>query len=132
MPDNAVEVVTATYAAWNAGDWGLEHFHSDAEWELIGKMALDQTGTIHGRDAVLDYWKRFWSAWKPGARWDITEVRHLGEGQVLAIGRLHTAGRSSGIESSAPVIHLWTVQDGLVVRFVSCDDRTTALKAAGV
>jgi hypothetical protein len=37
MPEGAIEVVTATYAAWNAGEWGLERFHPDAECELIGK-----------------------------------------------------------------------------------------------
>src|SRR5438093_7947091 len=110
MPRDAIEVVTAIYAAWNTGDWGLEHFDPDVEWELIGKMALDQTGTIRGRDGLLDYWRRFWAAWKPGARWEIKELRRLADEQVLAGGRLHAVGRSSGVESSAPVSHLWTVR----------------------
>ena len=42
MPQDAIEVVSATYAAWNAGDWGLERIHPQVEWELIGNVALDQ------------------------------------------------------------------------------------------
>jgi ketosteroid isomerase-like protein len=131
VPDDALEVVAATYAAWNAGEWGLEHFHPQVEWEVIGKMALDQAGPTLGRDALLDYWRRFWGSWKPGAGWEIKQLRRLGDEQVLADGRLQAVGRSSGIESGTPVFHVWTVRDGLIVRFLACDDRATALKAAG-
>jgi ketosteroid isomerase-like protein len=127
---DAGEVVSAIYAAWNAGEWGLEHFHPDVEWDF-GKQTIDQTDAIRGREALLDEWRRFWGAWKPGARWEVEELRRLGEEQVLAVGRLHAIGRSSGIESSAPIFQLWTVREGLVVRFLGCDDRATALKAAG-
>jgi ketosteroid isomerase-like protein len=129
--EEAIEVVTAVYAAWNAGDWGLEHFDSDVKWELIGKMALDQADTIRGRDALLGYWRRFWGAWKPGARWEIEELRRIRDEQVLACGRLHVVGRASEVESSTPVFHVWTVQEGLIVRFLGCDDRATALEATG-
>src|SRR5437870_2725758 len=126
MPPDAIEVVTATYAAWNAGEWALERFDLEVEWELIGRFALDQPGPTHGRDAVLDYWRRFWGAWTPGARWEIDELRRLGDEQVLAVGQLRAVGRSSGVELSGPVFHLWTVRAGLIVRFLGCDDRATA------
>jgi ketosteroid isomerase-like protein len=131
MPQDATEVVSATYAAWNAGEWGLERFHPQVEWELVGQGALDQAGHTRGRDALLDYWRRFWAAWRPGARWEIEELRNFDDEQVLACGRLHAVGRSSGVETSAPVFHLWTVREGLIVRLLVCDDRATALKAAG-
>jgi ketosteroid isomerase-like protein len=130
-PRDAIEVVSATYAAWNAGDWGLERIHPHIEWELTGKAALDQNGPTRGRDALLDYWRRFWGAWKPGAPWEIEELLPLGHEQVLACGRLRAAGRSSGVEVSAPFFQLWTVREGLIVRLLICDDRATALKAAG-
>jgi ketosteroid isomerase-like protein len=96
MPEDAIEVVTATYAAWNAGDWALERFHPDVEYELVGKWALDQNGTIRGRDELFDYWRRFWGAWRPGARWGIKDFQRLSEEQVLACGQLHAVARSSG------------------------------------
>jgi ketosteroid isomerase-like protein len=131
MPRDTTEVVSATYAAWNSGKWGLERFHPEVVCELIGNAALDQAGPMHGRDALLDYWRRFWAAWKPGARWEIEELRSFGDEQVLACGRLRAVGRSSGVETSAPIFHLWTVREGLIVRLIVCDDRATALKAAG-
>jgi ketosteroid isomerase-like protein len=129
MPQDATEVVSATYAAWNAGEWGLERFHPQVEGEFQG--ALDQAAPTRGRDALLDYWRRFWAAWRPGARWEIEELRNFDDEQVLACGRLRAVGRSSGVETSAPIFHLWTVREGLIVRLLVCDDRATALKAAG-
>lgn len=131
MPRDAIEVVTATYDAWNASDWGLERFHPRVEFELTGRWALDQPGPLCGWDALLDYWRRFWGAWKPGAQWEIEELGGLGDEQVLACGRVRAVGRSSGVEGAIPFFQLWTVREGLIVRLLGCDDRATALKAAG-
>jgi ketosteroid isomerase-like protein len=131
MQRDVIEVVTATYAAWNEGDWGAELFHPDVEWELTGKGALDQAGPRRGRDALLDYWRRFWGAWKPGARWEIEELRRVGDEEVLGSGQLHTVGRSSGVAVSDRFFQLWTVREGIIVRLLICDDRATALEAAG-
>jgi ketosteroid isomerase-like protein len=131
MPGNPMEVVSATYAAWDAGDWGLEYFHPELEWELTGKGALDQTGTNRGRDAFFDFMRRFWAAWRPGAKWEIEERQPFGDEQVLVHGRLRVVGRSSGLETSVTIYHVWTVRDGLMVRFLGCDDRATAMKAVG-
>jgi ketosteroid isomerase-like protein len=128
MPRDATEVVSAIYDAWNSGEWGLERFDSEVEWELIGNAALDQAGPTRGRDALLNYWRRFWAAWKPGARWEIEELRNFGDDQVLACGQLRAVGRSSGVATSAPIFHLWTVREGLIVQLIVCDDRATALR----
>jgi ketosteroid isomerase-like protein len=125
-------VVAAIYAAWNAGDWGLGYLDPDLQWEFMGETALDQSGRMRGREALLAYWRRYWGAWKPGARWDVDEFECLGGGQVLACGRLHAVGRSSGAAVSAEVAQLWTVQRGLVVRLLSCEDRAAALQAAAL
>jgi ketosteroid isomerase-like protein len=125
-----VDVVTSIYGAWNAGEWGLEHFHPDVEWGFAGEGPLDEAGSSRGRDALLAYWRRFWAAWRPGARWEIEELQRSGDDQVLACGRLHVLGRSSGLETSTPVFHLWTVSEGVIVKLLICDDRTSALRAA--
>lgn len=129
MPPDAIEVVTATYAAWNAADWGIERFHPEVEWNM-GQMSLDQTGQARGRNALLAYWHRFWGAWRPGSRWEIEELRSLDDEQVLACGVLHAVGRSSGVETSAPIFQLWTVREGLIVGLLVCNDRAMALQAA--
>ena len=120
-------VVAAVYAAWNRGDWGLEHFSPEVEWAL---GTLDQPGRMRGRDALLDAWRHYWGSWKPGARWEMTELEQLGHGQVLASGRLHAVGRKSGVEVRTPMFQLWTVEAGLIVRLLSFGDRVTAMNAA--
>jgi ketosteroid isomerase-like protein len=122
-------VVRSVYAAWNAGDWGLDHFHPGVEWEVMGVGGLDQVGRSHGRDALLSYWRRFWAAWKPGARWEIEQLERVSEDQILASGRLCVVGRSSGVTTETPTFHLWTVRDGVVVRLLVCDEREAALSA---
>jgi ketosteroid isomerase-like protein len=131
MTADPVEVVADTYAAWNGGDWGLERFDPRVEFELVGKSTLDQADTIRGRDALMAYWRRFWGAWKPGALWDIGEIGPVGDEQVLACGHLRVVGRSSGVESSTPIAHLWTVREGVIVRLLAGDNRDEVLAAAG-
>jgi ketosteroid isomerase-like protein len=127
MSEN-LDLVRSIYAAWNAGDWGLEHFSPDVEWSL---GMLDQPDRMHGRDALLDAWKHYWGSWKPGARWEMTELQPLGHRQVLACGRLYAVGRKSGVEVGTPMVQLWTVEAGLVMSMLSFGDRVTAMKATG-
>src|SRR5882672_1608288 len=123
MPD-PVEVVAAIYAAWNTGEeWGLEYFHPEVEWESVGPGAFELDGTMHGRDSLLAYWRHFWGAWRPGARWEIEELLSLPDDRVLACGWMRAVGRTSGAEVKSDVAQLWTVRDGLVVRLLIGEDR---------
>lgn len=128
MQPDPVEVVRAIYAAWNAGEWALERFHPDVEWELTAEGSIDETGASRGRDALLDYWRRFWDAWEPGARWQIDEIELVEEDRVVACGRLRASGRSSGIEMTTPVFQSWTVREGVVERLVIGADRAAAMR----
>src|SRR4051794_19429107 len=96
MQRSSAEVVTSIYEQWNDGEWDLEHFHPDVEWEM-SSAAFDESGRSRGRDALMRYWRRFWGAWQPGARWEIEELDSLAENQLLAVGRLSVTGRSSGL-----------------------------------
>jgi ketosteroid isomerase-like protein len=128
MQPDPVDVVTAVYATWNAGEWALERFHPDVEWELTAEGSIDEAGPSRGRDALLDYWRRFWDAWKPGARWEIDEIEQIGADRVVACGRLRASGRSSGIEMTTPVFHGWMIRDGIVQRLVVGADRAAAVR----
>ena len=129
MQRHPSEVVAAIYSEWNDGEWGVEHFHPDVEWEM-SSAAFDQTGRSRGQEALMGYWRRFWAAWQAGARWEIEELESITEDQVLASGRLLVVGRSSGLETEVAVFHVWTVQDDLVTRLLVFDDRESALNAA--
>jgi hypothetical protein len=127
MQGDPVEIVTSIYGAWNAGEWAFEQFHPDVEWEL-GMGSFDEARSSRGRDALMAYWRRFWAAWRPGAQWEIEVLQPRGEDQVLACGQLFVCGRSSGLNTTIPVFHVWTVSEGVIVRLLVCDDRASALR----
>ena len=129
-PSQPIDVVKSLYDTWNGGEWGLEHIDPQVEWEL-SDAAFDQTGPMRGRDSLLRYFRRFWAAWEPGARWEIDETRPIDEPRVLCCGQIHATGRTSGLEVAIPVFHVWTVRDGLVTRLRAYDDRDSALEAEG-
>jgi len=110
------EVVRSIYTACNEGDWALEHFDPDVEWEL--SVLIDDPGRSRGRDELVANWRRFWAAWKPGGQWEVEELARLDADRVRAGGRLRAVGRSTGIEMRTPFAHLWTVRDGVVVELV--------------
>jgi ketosteroid isomerase-like protein len=125
-----VGVVKATYEAWNSGDWGLERFHPDVEFQILGGGVLDQAAPAQGRDVLLGYWRRFWGAWESGAHW-LADAQRLEAGLVLATGHLRVVGRSSGIETGLDFTHLWTVRDGLIIRLLAGEDRDEVLGNGG-
>jgi len=52
--------------------------------------------------------------------------------RVIAIIRAHVRGRTSGMDFEQPLVVVWTVRDGKVVRGSAFSDRAEALQAAGV
>jgi ketosteroid isomerase-like protein len=105
MQLDPVDVVRAVYAAWNAGEWGIEHFHPNVEWELTSEGSVDQAGAAQGRDALLSYWRRFWEAWEPGARWEIQELERAGgkpRARVRPITGAWPVKRNRGEHSGVP------------------------------
>jgi ketosteroid isomerase-like protein len=65
------------------------------------------------------------------ARIEIHELIEVGD-QVLAEVTLKGRGKQSGVETSWDVWHLWTMQDGKVVRGQGFARRDEALEAAGL
>jgi ketosteroid isomerase-like protein len=56
----------------------------------------------------------------------------LGDERVLALVRVSSTGRGSGVEVELRPAHEFTVRDGRIVRFKVYRDRARALKAAGL
>jgi len=52
--------------------------------------------------------------------------------RVLAFVRVKATGRDSGVEVELKPAHLFTIRDGLLVRFKAYRDRGQALEAAGL
>jgi ketosteroid isomerase-like protein len=109
-------------------DWVLAHVTEDVHWE---PLRAQTEGVFHGREGV----RRFITDTEESfefIRGQITEVRDLHDGRVLALGTLRVKGKASGIETVVPTAIIATFQDGLLVSFVDYGDREKALEAAGL
>jgi hypothetical protein len=60
------------------------------------------------------------------------EVRDLGDGNVLILGRLRGIGKLSGVEISAPFAQIGHVDDGQVVVLRGYMTHDEAIAAAGL
>src|SRR2546430_438754 len=122
-------MLSSVYEAMNRGDLEgvLRLQAADVEWR--GPRAFpDLTEPHHGHSGVRAYAEQVSGAW---SKFSIRPERFLDLGEaVLVLAREHGRGRDSGAEVQHPTAHLWTLRDGLVVRFEVFWDREEGLRAA--
>jgi ketosteroid isomerase-like protein len=127
-----VATLEVLYDAINRADLEaiLELQAENVEWH--GPHVFpDLTGPHRGHDGVRAYAARISDAWE---EFSIRAERFVELGnRVLVLTRERGRGRLSKIEvQSRPTAHLWTLDDGHVVRFEVFWDREEGLRAAGV
>jgi ketosteroid isomerase-like protein len=131
MSQENVDAVRRALDGWNRGDvvaW-LEPCHPEVEWfsAIQGRVEGE---TVYRGSAEL---RRFWDEWH--SVWDLTievsEIRDLGD-TVLALGRIRTRGKTSGIEVESPVGYVFEFDAGLVRKIRAYLDRAEALEAVGL
>ena len=127
MSHDNVELFHRGLAAWNAGDLHsiVEMCHPDVEWTFSDRLP-DATGDIRGKQAVSDFFARFTEDWAEISIF-ADEVIDAGD-DVVADVRFVAKGRD-GIEVSMRFIHVWTTQNGQIVRFRGYPTLAEALEA---
>jgi hypothetical protein len=83
-----------------------------------------------GRDNLLDARGRYFSGWtnyQPAAR----EFIDVGENVVVVLHEEASIG-DSGVSVERDLFLVWTIRDGLVVKYRSFETREEALEAAGL
>lgn len=122
------DVIRAHYAASDRGDLDgmLAPLGPDAAWtEMDG---FPYAGTYHGPDAVREnVFFRIGADWK-GFRFDLDELVDGGN-VVAAIGRYSGTYRATGKEMTARVVHVWRLEDGVVVGFEQFCDTLRVVEA---
>jgi ketosteroid isomerase-like protein len=98
----------------------------------VGHVAADARGRIyHGHAGVREFWRGWAGTWD-NFEFSIDNILDAGGGEVVV--RVHQAGTGRG--SHAPVSfdfgQVWTVSNGMVVRFRAFPDFAQALKAVGL
>jgi ketosteroid isomerase-like protein len=124
-----VERLRRGYAAWNRRDWEelFEMIDPEMEW-----MPMDGTllgGPFRGHDEVRKFLDILMDAWDEFRIEPEDFIER--DDKVLALVRVRTHARASGIELDERWAHLWTTREGLAVRLEVFSDRRAALESFG-
>jgi ketosteroid isomerase-like protein len=130
MSEENVEIVRRAVEAFNEG--GLEavgEFVTD-DVEFHEPPEQPAPRVARGRDAVLEMWGEFESAWA-AHRSEPEDIRAVREDKVLMLSVEHFRGRD-GMDVSSPWGAVFTIRDEKIVRWQAFWDRKKAFEAAGL
>jgi ketosteroid isomerase-like protein len=134
MSQENVDLVRRGFEAFNLG--GREARASEAMLapDVVWEVAIgigDFDGVYNGRAEVRRFWQT-WMAEFEDMHLDIDELVGCGE-RVFSAVRLLGRGRHSGVVvPTTTVFPVFTLRDGLMVRYQLFADRQRALEAAGL
>jgi ketosteroid isomerase-like protein len=121
-------LVLSVYDAFRRGDVEaiLNRLDPQADLNFEGPSTIPWAGNRHGRQE----WAKFFQTVAENLD-DITlamEPFAVQGDNVVAVGRYQARVKRTGMRIDSPLVHLWTVRDGMVVR---CQELTnTATEAA--
>lgn len=121
--------IQSLYAAFARGDVEalLDACVDDVEWHMLGSIALPYMGTFHGRQALLRWFGHV-------AEFDdiqAFEPREFlaGADHVTVLGWERTRAKPDGGVFESPWVHVFTLRDGKVARFVGLVDTAAVVRA---
>jgi ketosteroid isomerase-like protein len=109
-------------------DLSREALAENAEW--VNPDDAVEPGSRRGADSFRQAVASVYEGWEESV-FEIERVTDRGE-NVIALGRLRTRGRATGIESTIPHGEIWTFDAGKVVRMCWFNTHAETLAAAGV
>ena len=129
MSQENVEVVRASYEAYNRGDLdaALKAMHPDFELDWSRSMGTNQG--VHRADQVRRFFDDFAETFE-STRIEPHEFVEVGE-HVVVPQTGYIRGRD-GIEAAARITLVWTIRDGAIVRISMYQERQEALEAVGL
>jgi ketosteroid isomerase-like protein len=129
MSQENVEVVRATFEAWNAGNMAAlrELYHPDA----IMRVAEDwpEPGPFVGREAILRWIEQLRATWDADAFEPISDFIDAGDRVVV---RMLWRGVGSGPESNMEFTGVYTLRKGRILGLEFFWDHAEAFEALGL
>jgi ketosteroid isomerase-like protein len=132
MSQQNVDAVRRSFDGWNRGDFDawLEAAHPDVEFYSEILKRIEGGETVLRGPAEL---RRFWNEWH--SLWDLTidlsEIRDLGD-TVVALGRIRTRGKGSGVDLEGAVAYVFEFDRGLARNVRAYLDQSRALESVGL
>ena len=134
MSQENVEIVRRGFEAFNRGGEDARASEAMLAPDVVWEVAIgvgDFDGVYRGREAVRRFWQTFMDEFAD-MRIDVEELVYYGE-RVFAVTRAVGRGRHShALAAGGTVYPVFTIRDGLIVRYQLFADRIQALEAAGL
>jgi ketosteroid isomerase-like protein len=124
MSQENVELVRRIYDAWNREESARDFIAADLEY--VNPSYAVEPGTRHGRRSlalVRDTYDDF--------EIKIDRIIDAGD-ETVVLARYTASGPVSGVPVAGEHGYVWTVRDGLAVRFQWFQSHREALEAAGI
>jgi ketosteroid isomerase-like protein len=131
MSQENVEVVRSVYRRGDPSRF-FDVLDEEIEVDASGVGFLpDHPELIHGRDAVIDYFRHYWGTWDDYLL-EPTEIIDAGEDRVIVVHYERGRGRGSGVPFERRWVTVYTLRGCKMIRFRAFATRDEALEAAGV
>ena len=128
MAQSTVDVVRGIYDSFGRGDVPaiLTALDEDIDWRAPDN--LPHGGIFRGREAVGRFFQGIGESWENLAV-DIEDIVTGGD-RVVVLARAQGKLRATGEETGYTAAHVWTVQQGVPIRFTEYVDAPLTLPAA--
>jgi ketosteroid isomerase-like protein len=128
MSPSAAETVSGIYGSFGRGDVPgiLGVLDEDIDWRVPDN--LPHGGQFNGRDGVGRFFQGVGQTWD-GLQVDVDEPVANGD-RVVVLAHIHGRLRSTGEETGYRSAHVWTLSDGVPVKFNEYTDAPTTLPPA--
>jgi ketosteroid isomerase-like protein len=135
MSQQNVEITRRAFEQWQKGGGTLdaipvEIYAENVEWDLSAYPLVDLPSRGSGRDNLFKTFARYFAGWKnyqPEAR------EFIGAGEHVITVLHEKAGiADSEVALERDVFQVWTLRDGLVVKWRVFETREEALEAVGL
>jgi len=129
MSGSPAETIGGIYSSFGRGDIPaiLETLAEDIDWRIPEN--LPHGGQFNGRDGVGRFFQGIGDSWD-GLQVDIDDPVAEGN-RVFVLAHIHGRLKSTGEETGYRSAHVWTLSDGVPVRFNEYTDAPTTLPSAG-
>jgi ketosteroid isomerase-like protein len=127
-----VETVRRSLDGWNRGDFDawLQTPHPEIEFSSAIARQVEGDETVwRGPAEMRQFWDEWHSVWNLSI--EVSEIRDLGD-TVVALGRIQTRGKASGVELESPVAYVFEFEGGLTRKVRAYLNPSEALQAVGL
>jgi ketosteroid isomerase-like protein len=129
MSQENVEVVRATFEAWNAGDMDAIREQYDPDVIAWAPEGWPEPGPFVGREAVMREWEYLRETWDADALELISNFIHVADRVAV---RFINRAAGHGPEFANEVTGVYTVRNGKIRTAEFFWDHAEALEAAGL